>query len=158
MYDHVTDPDVKKTLETYKPLMDALKKQPLDLSTYRVEKHWGYEVWLDVNEHYAYKLIHMKQGCRCSLQSHEKKVEANYIIAGEAEVLLENDAGEMVSTIYKVGEGWSVPVGKKHRVIAKTDYTALEVSTPHLDDIIRYADDAGRGSGTVQSEHKGNAI
>jgi mannose-6-phosphate isomerase-like protein (cupin superfamily) len=154
MYEHIKDLDIKKTLETYKPLLDSCKNKPLDLSGYRVEKHWGYEIWLEVNEFYAYKLIHMNLGCRCSLQSHAIKVEANYVIDGEAEVLLENDKGEMESTIYTVGQGWCVPAGKKHRVIAKTAYTALEVSTPHLDDITRFADDMNRGNGKIESEHK----
>lgn len=154
MYDHVTDPDVKKTLESYKHLLDAAKARPLDVSTYRVEKPWGHEIWLEVNEHYAYKLIHMKQGGRCSLQSHDKKVEANYVIAGEAEVLLADENGVLQSTVYTAGTGWVVPVGRVHRVIAKTDYTALEVSTPHLDDVVRYQDDAGRVSGKIASEHK----
>ena len=154
MYDHILDPDIKKTLESYKSKLDASKDKPLDVSSYRVDKPWGYEIWLEVNEHYAFKLIHMTKGNRCSLQSHEKKVEANYVIAGEAEVLLEDENGVLQSSVYGVGKGWVVPVGKKHRVIAKTDYTALEVSTPHLDDVIRYQDDSARTSGKIESEHK----
>ena len=57
----------------------------------KVDKRWGHELWLELNEFYAFKLIHMKKGNRCSLQSHEYKIEANYVIEGEAEVLLEND-------------------------------------------------------------------
>ena len=38
----------------------------------RIEKPWGYELWLELNEHYAYKLIHMKKGFQSSLQWHEK--------------------------------------------------------------------------------------
>ena len=34
----------------------------------------------------------------------------------------------MESRIYKPGQGWCVPLKTKHRVIAKTDYTALECS------------------------------
>ena len=42
---------------------------------------------------------------------------------------------------------WVVPVRRKHRVIAKEDYTALEVSTPHLDDVVRFQDDTNRPDG-----------
>ena len=42
---------------------------------------------------------------------------------------------------------------RKHRVIAITDYTSLEVSTPHLDDVIRFADDTNRPSGKLK-EHE----
>ena len=36
---------------------------------------------------------------------------------------------------------------------AKTDYTAMEVSTPHLDDVIRFEDDMKRKSGKIKEEH-----
>jgi len=109
-----------------------------------------------LNEHYAYKLIHMNAGYQSSLQWHEKKVETNYVIEGEAEVLLEKDDGTMESRTYKVGDGWCVPLKTKHRVIATTDYTALECSTAHLNDCIRFADDSARGSGKIETEHEGN--
>jgi len=126
------------------------------VSSYRVEKPWGFELWLELNEHYAYKLIHMKKGFQSSLQWHEKKVETNYVIEGEAEVLLQAENGEMESRTYKAGEGWCVPLQTKHRVIAKKNYTALECSTAHLNDCIRFEDDSNRGSGTIKSEHSKN--
>ena len=155
-YDHIKDPMVKEALEEYKDKIDANKSHRLDISSYRVDKPWGHELWLELNEHYAYKLIHMKAGTQSSLQWHDKKVETNYVIEGEAEVLLQNDDGTMESRIYKAGQGWCVPLKTKHRVIAKTDYTALETSTAHLNDCIRFEDDSARGSGKIESEHEGN--
>ena len=87
---------------------------------------------------------------------HEKKVETNYVIEGKAEVLLEKEDGTMESRIYEPGQGWCVPLKTKHRVIAVTDYTALECSTAHLNDCIRFEDDSDRGSGKIESEHEGN--
>lgn len=147
------DKFIKEALLEYKEKIDNKKQSVLSVSDYKVEKPWGYEIWLELNEFYAYKLIHMNKDNRSSLQSHDYKYETNYVIEGEAEVLLEKDNGEIESKIFKAGSGWSVPVGKKHRVIAKTDYTALEVSTPHLNDVIRYQDDTGRFSGKINSEH-----
>ena len=153
-YDHVKDDWIREALEEYKEVIDKNKRHPLDASSYRIEKPWGHEVWLELNEHYAYKIIHMKKGNRCSLQSHDKKVETNFVIDGEALVLLENDKGEMEEHLYKAGEGWCVPLGVKHRVVAQTDYTALECSTAHLKDCVRYEDDSGRTSGEVPGEHE----
>ena len=153
-FDHIKDEFIKQALEEYKGPIDAAKPDNLSVSTYRVEKPWGHELWLELNEFYAYKLIHMKKGNRCSLQSHDYKIEANFVIEGEAEVLLENDEGVMESKIYTKGMGWTVPLNRKHRVIAKTSYTALEVSTPHLNDVVRYEDDSNRESGKIDSEHK----
>lgn len=147
------DPLIQETLDEYKDKIDAKKPDSLSISKYKVEKPWGWEIWAECNKYYVYKVIHMNKGCRCSLQSHNYKYETNYIIEGKAEVLLEDENGILQSKTYGVGEGWSVPIGKKHRVIAVTDYTALEVSTPHLNDVIRYADDSNRISGKIDSEH-----
>ena len=84
-YDHIKDAWVKEALEEYKDKIDENKSHRLDISSYRVDKPWGHELWLELNEHYAYKLIHMKAGFQSSLQWHEKKVETNYVIEGEAE-------------------------------------------------------------------------
>ena len=152
-FSHIKDKFIKEALEEYKKPINDAKPDNLSVSTYRVEKPWGYELWLELNEFYAFKLIHMEKGNRCSLQSHDYKIEANYVIEGEAEVLLENDEGVMESKIYKVGAGWTVPLNRKHRVIARESYTALEVSTPHLNDVVRYQDDTNRISGKIESEH-----
>ena len=155
-YNYIKDKYVKEALEEYKDKIDASKSHGLDISSYKVNKPWGYELWLELNEYYAYKLIHMKKGYRSSLQWHDKKIETNYIIEGEAEVLLEDKRGKMISRIYKAGEGWTVPLKTKHRVVAKTDYTALECSTAHLNDVIRFNDDSNRISGKIKSEHDTN--
>lgn len=148
------DPWIKEALEQYKDIIDDRKSHRLDVSSYTVDKPWGNETWLELNEYYAFKLIFMKKGCRSSLQLHEKKVETNYVIDGEAEVLLERSDGTMESRIYKKGQGWCVPLNTKHRVIAVTNYTALEVSTAHLNDCVRFQDDANRPSGKIETEHK----
>ena len=152
-FEHVKDAFIKKALEDYKDKIDDKKDNELSLSSYKVDKPWGHELWLELNEFYAYKLIHMKKGNRSSLQWHDRKIEANYVIDGEAEVLLEDENGELQSQTFKAGTGWVVPVRRKHRVIAITDYTALEVSTPHLDDVVRFQDDSNRGSGKIKTEH-----
>lgn len=152
-FEHVKDKFIKEALEDYKEVIDKAKPDNLSVSNYRVEKPWGYELWLELNEFYAYKVIHMEKGNRCSLQSHDYKIEANYVIEGEAEVLLENDEGVMESKIYTVGTGWTVPLNRKHRVVAKESYTALEVSTPHLNDVVRFEDDTNRTSGKIEREH-----
>ena len=155
-FDHVKDEVIKKALQDYKGPIDSKKPDELSLSTYRVDKPWGYEIWLEMNEFFTLKLIHFKKGNRCSLQLHKKKIESVYILEGEAEVLLEDDDGIMQSKIYGPGSGWSVPVGKKHRVHAKTDFTLLEAQSSHLDDCVRFQDDANRPSGKISEEHDGN--
>ena len=152
-YDNIKNNHIKQAMIDYKHKIDDHKPDELSTSNYKVQKPWGYELWLEMNEFYAFKLIHMKKGSRCSLQSHDYKIETNYVIEGEAEVFLENEHGVMESKIYPVGTGWTVPLNRKHRVVARESYTALEVSTPHLNDVIRYEDDTNRESGKIETEH-----
>jgi mannose-6-phosphate isomerase-like protein (cupin superfamily) len=141
----------------------------LELSRYTVDKPWGYEVWYTHNltePGYALKRIHMTAGHQSSLQSHRYKAETNYVIEGEATVLAgltapdhtgqAIDTGLLTTTVHRPGDGWSSPSGELHRVIARRDYTAIEVSTPELDDVIRWQDDTARGHGRIESEHAGS--
>ncbi len=119
-----------------------------------VIKPWGKEIWLELNDKYCYKRIHINSGTKTSYQYHEKKHETNYIIEGEAEVWLENDEGIVEKKIMRGGEHFTVVPPKKHRVIAITNVILQEVSTPEVDDVIRLEDDTNREDGRIESEHK----
>ncbi|MFF3854987.1 hypothetical protein [Micromonospora sp. NPDC002575] len=142
----------------------------LDVDDYLVEKPWGHEVWYTNNlpgATYALKQIHMTAGHQSSLQSHQRKVETNYVVTGEAIVLngtpAPADPGAVVdaAAIPRAGHGpgssWTSDANILHRVIADTDYTSVEVSTTELDDVIRWADDTNRGNGRIDAEHLGRA-
>jgi len=126
--------------------------------TKRVEKPWGWELWLEQNERYCYKRIFIKAGTRTSFQYHEHKLETNYIISGEAEIWLEDDNGEIVKTVMGAGDFFTVVPPKKHRVVALTDVTLQECSTPEVDDVIRIQDDTSREGGKIESEHINPAL
>lgn len=121
-----------------------------------VTKPWGKEEWLELNDQYCYKRIYINAGTRTSYQYHNKKRETNYIIAGEAEVWLENENGVVEKISMRAGDFFNVIPPRKHRVIAITDIILQEVSTPEVDDVIRIADDAGRSDGRILSEHNEN--
>lgn len=138
-----------------------------DISPYKVEKPWGGEIWftqnISENLPYALKKIWMNAGHQSSLQSHEVKMETNYVIEGEATVLsgiiAPKDLNAVIeletlkSNKYQHGKGWSSEHRELHRVIAKSNYISIEISTPELDDVIRWQDDTNRGHGRVESEH-----
>ena len=119
-----------------------------------VSKPWGKEIWLELNDKYCYKRIHINAGTRTSFQYHKKKLETNYIIDGKAEVWLENEEGTIEKKIMEKDEYFTVKPPMKHRVIAVTDLILQEVSTPEVDDVIRIEDDSSRGDGRIESEHK----
>jgi mannose-6-phosphate isomerase-like protein (cupin superfamily) len=148
------------------PAGPAASAPCLDLSPYTVRKPWGHEVWYTENlpdPGYAVKQIHMLAGHKSSLQSHRRKAETNFVIDGEATVLngvpapgdtsLTVDVAALPLAAHPAGTGWSSAPNVLHRVIANSAYTAIEVSTPELDDVIRWADDTGRSHGRIQSEH-----
>ena len=109
-----------------------------------VEKPWGYEKWIAVTEQYALKEIFLKKGCRCSLQYHENKEEHSYLLSGKVSVEEDNEDGVLVTNLYQPGECWHEKPLAKHRVTAIEDAVFMEVSTPHLEDVVRVQDDFGR--------------
>jgi len=123
-----------------------------------VRKPWGKEEWLEFNDQYCYKRIYLNAGERTSFQYHEKKKETNYIISGEAEIWLEDDAGEIQKTKMGVNEFFTVVPPRKHRVVALTDLILQEVSTPEVDDVFRIQDEWGRSDGKIDYEHQNPAF
>ena len=118
-----------------------------------VEKPWGREIWLELNEKYCYKRIEIKAGFKTSYQFHNFKLETNYIIKGNAEVWLENDDNIVQKFNMSEGDFFTVIPTKKHRVIAITDVILQEVSTPEVDDVIRINDEFNRSDGKIEEEH-----
>ena len=118
-----------------------------------IHKPWGKEEWLELNNFYCYKRIYINKDYKTSFQYHNKKTETNYIISGTAEIWLENNKNEIIKTIMKENDFFTVLPGKKHRVIAKTDLILQEVSTPEVDDVIRIDDDTNRKNGKIETEH-----
>lgn len=139
----------------------------------KVVKPWGYELWIVwLKDYHVLKKIFMKKDFKCSLQFHEKKYETNHLTFGKAKVLknfhinpesTEEQARikiENIDLIKDYSKNISAPYsftnvpGEIHRVFSLEDYTAYEVSTPELDDVIRITDDDNRKSGRINSEHK----
>jgi mannose-6-phosphate isomerase len=111
----------------------------------RVDKPWGYELIWALTESYCGKVLFVKAGHSLSLQYHEQKVESWLVQSGRASIEL-GTTGDAVLTEQIIGPGETLhfPPGTVHRVTAIEDTTILEVSTPHLDDVVRIEDAYGR--------------
>jgi len=118
-----------------------------------VDKPWGREEWLELNDRYCCKRIYINKGYRTSYQYHNHKVETNCLISGTAELWLENDEGIVEKKIIKGGDFFNVHPPKKHRLIALSDLILYEASTPEVDDVFRIQDDSNRGDGKINTEH-----
>jgi mannose-6-phosphate isomerase-like protein (cupin superfamily) len=110
----------------------------------RVEKPWGHELIWAHTDRYAGKVIVIEAGHRLSLQMHERKDEAVYVLAGRLRLHLEDETGVMREHDLGPGDHAHVAVGRRHRFESLETVELIEVSTPELDDVIRLQDDYGR--------------
>jgi len=111
----------------------------------KVEKPWGYElIWAEADE-YVGKVLFIKAGESLSLQFHRVKDESWLVQSGRAKLEL-GSAGDAVlnEEVIAAGASFRFQPGTVHRVTALEDTTILEVSTAHLDDVVRLEDRYGR--------------
>lgn len=112
--------------------------------TRRVEKPWGHEVIVAHTTAYVGKILHIEPLEALSLQMHRIKDETFYVFRGEIELQVEEN-GALVSRPLREGEAYRVEPGTRHRMVAGPEGCDLfEVSTPHLDDVVRLEDRYGR--------------
>ena len=111
-----------------------------------IDKPWGWERLLDVNEYYVVKHIFIRQDQRLSLQYHEKKRETMFLVSGTAELTRRGPDGVDRTISMETGETYVVETGTVHRLRGTSADGALvlEMSTPELDDVVRLEDDYGR--------------
>lgn len=107
----------------------------------KVSKPWGYEIIWAETEGYVGKLLRINAGHRLSLQYHKVKEETVYVLSGTLYVY-DGDGGIMKLT---PGQSFHVEPGQVHRFGAnESSVEIMEVSTPHLEDVIRLEDDYKR--------------
>jgi mannose-6-phosphate isomerase len=105
-----------------------------------IDKPWGREEILENNEKYTVKRLTMNEGCRCSYQYHERKLETVFVLEGELIITYED--GERR---YNPGEFVTIKPFEKHRMSSeKGNAIYLECSTSELEDVVRINDDYGR--------------
>ena len=130
-------------LRPHRPFRSSKPVNPQQLPL-KVEKPWGYEIWYAWTDEYVGKIIHVDAGCRLSLQYHEQKDETSYLLRGK--MLLTKGPDPDHLTVTEIGEGhaWRNRPGEIHTIEAIADSDVLEVSTPHLEDVVRLQDIYGR--------------
>ena len=117
----------------------------------RVDKPWGWElIWADTDL-YVGKILFVRAGESLSLQFHNEKDESWYVARAAGAKLELGDVGQGILNAEVITEGASFHFapGTVHRVTAIEDTTILEVSTPHLDDVVRL-EDSLRQAGTSE--------
>ena len=131
------------------PNLGSLDRWSFDVR--RVDKPWGHELIWALTDVYCGKVLFVAAGHSLSLQFHREKDESWLVHSGRCQIEL-GDTGQAVLSEEVVGPGAALhyPPGTVHRITALEDTTILEVSTPHLDDVVRLDDLYGR-AGTSEA-------
>ncbi len=110
-----------------------------------VPKPWGHEIIWAHTDRYVGKILHIAAGHALSVQYHDRKDEAIYLLSGELIYRVQSgEEGELTDVQLKVGEAFRITPHTIHQMEAITDCDVLEVSTPDLDDVVRLTDRYGR--------------
>ena len=111
-----------------------------------VKKPWGFESIWALTSDYVGKMIHIDKGHRLSRQKHILKEETIQVVAGTLTLEIGEPSTECFQTLkMNPGETFHITPGLIHRFCAYDDSVKIcEVSTPHLDDVVRLSDDYKR--------------
>jgi mannose-6-phosphate isomerase-like protein (cupin superfamily) len=110
----------------------------------KVDKPWGYEEIFAETAGYVGKILFIRQGEALSLQYHEVKEETLRVLDGELELVTGPSIERLESHRLESETVFHISPGTLHRMVALTDCRLLEVSTNHLDDVVRLEDRYGR--------------
>jgi mannose-6-phosphate isomerase-like protein (cupin superfamily) len=103
----------------------------------RVEKKWGYELWIHNDVDYCGKLlVFNNSGDKFSMHYHMIKDETWYVQNGAFQFdWIDTENGERCYTQLQKGDVVEIKKGLPHQLIALSDgSTIFEVSTQHFDD------------------------
>ena len=103
----------------------------------RVEKKWGYELWIHNDLDYCGKiLVFTKSGNKFSMHYHMIKDETWYIQKGAFQFdWIDTENGERCYTQIQEGDVIEIKKGLPHQLTALTEEaTVFEVSTQHFDE------------------------
>lgn len=109
-----------------------------------IDKPWGKEEILELNDNYMLKRLTMYKNCKCSLQYHNQKCETIYVLSGRLKILQGDDKEHLEEKIYANGDVITIKPLIIHRMEAVEESVYLEASTPQTDDTVRIQDDYNR--------------
>jgi mannose-6-phosphate isomerase-like protein (cupin superfamily) len=103
----------------------------------KVEKKWGYELWIHNDTDYCGKLlVFTKSGNKFSMHYHMIKDETWYVQKGAFQFdWIDTENGERCYTQIQEGDVIEIKKGLPHQLTALTEEaTIFEVSTQHFDE------------------------
>ena len=114
--------------------------------TQMIKKPWGYElIWAYLPNGYVGKILHLEPQSSLSLQYHHQKDETMMLLSGEAYISLGQERQTLVEEMMVPNVPYHLKPGTIHRVrTGDQPADIVEVSTDHLDDVVRLEDSYGR--------------
>lgn len=109
-----------------------------------IEKPWGKEEVIEINDRYMMKKLTMWKDHRCSIQYHKIKCETIYVLSGKLRIYFGPSMDALESRVYGPHETITIVSGVIHRMEGVEDSVYLEASTPEMNDVIRLEDDYQR--------------
>ena len=105
----------------------------------RVDKTWGYELWLVNTDKYCAKFLHLAPGYQCSLHRHPVKDETFLVLKGCCVVEAGAEMRELIT-----GDRQHIAPGTWHRFSnhAETECHIFEISTHHSDEDVERREDS----------------
>jgi len=128
----------------------------MEPSIYCASRSWGAEYVFYISPtFYTLKFLYVKAGTKGGLQKHHFKDEAGLIIDGKLKVRKGKTLDNLSEYILSPGALFSFSPGIIHQEEALTDTYILEVSSPHLNDRVRYDNDI---SNTLPNTSPGDVV
>ena len=101
----------------------------------RVEKGWGYELWIHNAEDYCGKILVLLAGKTCSLHYHRRKSETFYIQSGRLSMRTVDESNDESTFEMGPGDVLELPPALRHQFTGLAERTEIiEFSTQHFED------------------------
>jgi NDP-sugar pyrophosphorylase family protein len=101
----------------------------------RTDKPWGYEKLLSLTKESMEKELYIMAGYKTSFHYHKQRDETLNIVGGAGYVEFEGGRKE-----FRKGSVIPIKPGTRHTIVATENTLIREVSTPHLEDVVRVKD------------------
>lgn len=114
-----------------------MEKLPIYTKPTRVEKIWGYELWIHNDSQYCGKLLVFETAySKFSMHYHMIKNETWYIQSGSFTFdYIDTETAKKHTKVLRTGDSIYIPAGLPHQLTALDDNSIVfEVSTEHFDD------------------------
>lgn len=99
---------------------------------HRVDRGWGFEIWVENLPEYCGKLLDLEKGKRCSMHFHMKKLETMFLVEGQVDIkFIDPDTGKPYVVSLEKGDAVRIPRGQVHQIIANKPSSLIEFSTTH---------------------------